>query len=188
MQIAEAYRHVATASHADVGRFYEPGQRLAVGKGCIYRNARFSTYDDAAGRFLTAEGPAYVLTHECDVDQENDRLFNSDVLVCPIIPLEALVEEQHDALPGMQMVSFLSNLGARRISRLVYLPPTTGLHTYGSVMYLNHITNAPVALLQAPEADKVCSLTSFGLRDVEYAIENHLLRPKAERLALGPAT
>lgn len=184
MQIEEAYRHVARSLASDVGRFYEPGRRLALGKGGIHRDAVFAVFDQSRGRYATGEGGVYVLTHECDIDPENDRIFNTDVLVCPLVPLEAVISEYSEVYSDDQLVSFLTNLGSRNISRLAYFPPIPELFPYGSVMYLNQITNAPVENLRG--APLVCSLTGYGLRDIEYVLENHLLRPKAERLAYIP--
>lgn len=185
MEIEEAYRHVARSSTAEAGRFYDPGSRLALGKGCIYQDAVFAIYNADTGRYATAEGTVYVLTHECDIDSDNVRLFNSDVLVCPLLPLEAVVEECRSALTDEGLTSLLTNLGARNISRLAYFPPIAEHFPYGSVMYLNQITNCPVKRLTSG-APLVCSVSGYGLRDIEYVLENHLLRPKAERLAFVP--
>jgi len=109
--------------------------------------------------------------------------FNTDVLVCPLLPLEDVVAEY--AAPDEQLRSFLTNLGARQISRLAYLPPIANVLPYGSVMYLNQITNSPIAVIQR-RATLVCALSGFGLRELEFILENHLLRPKADRLAFVP--
>jgi len=185
MQAEEAYDHVIRSCPADPGRFYEPGNRLALGKGCIYRDAVFATFDDDKGRYRTAQGEVYVLTHECDVDADNARLFNSDVLVCPLTSLQLVVANLELFLGQDQLVSFLTNLGARNISRLAYLPPIVDLFPFGSVMYLNQITHAPAQRLK-DQSPFVCALSGYGLRDVEYVLENHLLRPKADRLAYIP--
>src|SRR5438445_9026721 len=83
MDIQEAYEHVSRSFPGDPGRFFEPGSRLDLGKGCIYRDAIFAAFNESTARFVTAQGTVYVLTHECDVDASNARLFNTDVLVRP---------------------------------------------------------------------------------------------------------
>jgi hypothetical protein len=185
MEIEEAYQHVARSYPGEPGRFFEPGSRLDLGKGCIYCDALFAAFDENTARFQTAQGTVYVLTHECDVDAGNERLFNTDVLVCPLMPLQDVVAEYSAELPPDVLVSFLTNLGARNISRLAYLPPIRGHLPYGSVMYLNQITHSPVNEIRA-RAALVCSVSGFGLREIEYVLENHLLRPKADRLAFVP--
>lgn len=128
------------------------------------------------------EGTVLVLTHECDADPANDRAFNDDVLICPVITLEALVEQMNeDQLPDPEQRNFLTSLGTRRIHRLVYLPPCR-YFVNGGVIYLNRITNTHVSQFSPPTGTNCCALSAYGLRDIEYAIENHF-RPKTERLA-----
>ncbi|GAB1233991.1 hypothetical protein [Ferrigenium sp. UT5] len=85
-----------------------------------------------------------------------------------------------------QLVSFLTNLGSRNISRLVYLPTIGNCLEYGGVLYLNQITNAPVNYFHNGHAKSIGALTGYGLTIVDYSVENHLLLPKADRLALMP--
>jgi len=185
MDVAEAYRHVTNSSPTAPGTFYGAGKDLALGKGCIYRGAPFPLFDPDAKRYRTVAGPVFVLTHECDVDPDNRRLFNDAVLICPLIPLERMAEEVSGLLPDEQQRGFFSNLGARNISRLTYLPPIPGLFNYGSVMYMNVITNCDVVFFK-DSAKFECAVSGVGLRDIEYALENHMLRPKAERLTFTP--
>lgn len=186
MKVEEAIKCVLDSSSVDVGRFYSSGEGISVGKGKLYDSVVYPFFDLNTGVFLTVEGLGYVLTHECDIDENNNRLFNTDVLICPIIPLQHLVEELMETLDHSQIKSFLSNLGARNISRLIYLP-TLGAHLkYGGILYLNQITNAPVSLFSSGKARSIAAVTGYGLTIVDYSIENHLLRPKADRLSLMP--
>lgn len=184
MFVDEAYRRVAASSTINHGRFYSPGGEVGLGKGKLYETVAYPFFDLENRIFQTVEGMVYVLTHECDVDLDNQRIFNEDVLICPIIPLEHIVEAYREALSRMQLESFLTNLGARNISRVVYLPPYSGLD-YGGVMYLNHITNTHISSFSQTTVTSVCAVTAFGLTQIEYALENHLLRPKTDRLAFS---
>lgn len=80
--------------------------------------------------------------------------------------------------------AFVGNLASRRVSRLVYLPPCDLLDN-GGVAYLNQITHAHVSAFKG--IARRCALSVYGLRDLEYAIENHLLRPKADELGFAQA-
>lgn len=186
MKVEEAVKHVLGSSTVDVGRFYFSGKSLSVGRGMLYGSIIFPLFDSNTGVFLTVEGQGYVLTHECDVNENNNKLFNTDVLICPIIPLPDVIEELAQELSQAQLISFLTNLGARNISRLVYLPTLASSLEYGGVLYLNQITNTPVNLFHNGNAHSIGALTGYGLTVVDYSIENHLLRPKADRLALMP--
>lgn len=186
MTVEEALKLVLGSSLVDVGRFYFAGKNLAVGRGVLYDTIYFPLFDLDTGVFLTLEGQGYVLTHECDIDQNNNKLFNTDVLICPIIPLQDVVEELKQELTQAQLISFLTNLGARNISRLVYLPTLGDSLAYGGVLYLNQITNVPVSLFHDGNAHAIGAVTGYGLTVVDSSIENHLLRPKADRLALMP--
>ena len=186
MKVEEAIKYVLGSSSIDVGRYYSSGEGISVGRGKLYESVIYPLFDSDRGAFLTVEGLGYVLTHECDVDVNNNKLFNTDVLICPIIPLQDVIEELGQDLNHIQLVSFLTNLGARNISRLVYLPTLGNCLEYGGVLYLNQITNAPANYFHDGHAKPIGALTGYGLNAVDYSIENHLLRPKADRLALMP--
>src|SRR5688572_21637579 len=101
MTADDAYRRVAEQLPPDlVGRFYSPGDAVGLGKGKIYDGLAYPLYEPDQGTFATAAGLAYVLTHECDVEPDNERLFNEELLVCPIVPLEHLVQAYEADLPG----------------------------------------------------------------------------------------
>jgi hypothetical protein len=187
MTAAEAYRRVADQFPPDfVGRFYSGGAAVGLGKGKIYKSIICPLFDPGQGHFVTIKTLAYVLTHECDVDQANERVFNDEVLVCPILPLHILIEEYEAALAGELLPAFLGNLGQRNVSRLAFLPAIPDVIDYGGVLYLNQISHTHRTAFDAEEAQQVCAVTAYGLEHMEYALENHLLRPKADRLALGP--
>lgn len=186
MKVEDAIKHVLGSSAIDVGRFYSSGENISIGRGKLYNSVVYPIFDSDSRAFLTVEGLGYVLTHECDVDENNNKLFNTDVLICPIIPLQDVVEELEQDHSPVQLVSFLTNLGARNISRLVYLPTLGNRLEYGGVLYLNQITNAPTSFFHSGYASSIGALTGYGLTIVDYSIENHLLRPKADRLTLMP--
>ena len=187
MEVDEALRHIQNSSSVDVGRFYSTGEHLSLGKGKIYDSVIFPFFDSERGAFLTVAGIGYVLTHECDVDANNARMFNSDVLICPIIPLENMLAALKAAeLSRDQLVSFLTNLGARNIFRLIYIPSLGNELEHGGVLYLNQITNAPTDVFSSGGATPIGALTGYSLGIIEISIENHLLRPKSERLAFMP--
>jgi hypothetical protein len=183
VNITDAYSRVTAGLTVNVGKFYAPGTSLALGKGTIYSGVLYPVYEDDQSVFVSVVGLVYVLTHECDVEQENVRLFNRDLLICPIIPLEHLVEEYLQTSDEEQTGSFLANLGSRNIPRLLYLPPCPPALVYGGVMYLNHIANTSVHVFRDGDVQLLAAVTSYGLEIVEHVLENHLLRPKAERLA-----
>ena len=56
--------------------FYGAADGLSLGVGLVYQGVKYPLFDDHTRLFDTVEGLAYVLTHECDVDQSNARHFN----------------------------------------------------------------------------------------------------------------
>jgi len=188
MEGQDAYNRIAKQLTPDfVGRFYSSGTNVGLGKGVIFDAIRCPVYDPLTETFLTVESLIYVLTHECDVESENERVFNEELLICPILRLEDLVETYEDELAGELLPSFLSNLGKRNVSRLVFLPPIADVMNFGGVLYLNQITHTHADALQREGTARVCAVTAFGLQHVEFGLENHLLRPKADRLAFASA-
>jgi hypothetical protein len=186
MDIEDAYSAVVNNLTIDVGKFYAPGDSLSLGKGIFYSGVLYPIYDEDQEIYITAQGLVYILTHECDVDPDNERLFNDDLLICPVIPFEHLIESLQVDLSEASLGGFLGNLATRRIYRLIYIPPCPQELPYGGVMYLNHITNTHVSAFERVGVKRLAALTGYGLGIVEPVIENHLLRPKAERLAYVP--
>ena len=184
----EAYNRVAAHLTPDfVGRFYSPGTNVGLGKGTIFNSVLCPIFDPQHGKFLTVESLAYVLTHECDIEAENERSFNEELLICPILRLEDLVGIYESENAGDLLPSFLGNLGARNVSRLLFLPPIVDVINFGGVLYLNQITHTHASTFARAETTKICAVTANGLHHIETGIENHLLRPKADRLAFaGP--
>ncbi|GAB1235745.1 hypothetical protein [Ferrigenium sp. UT5] len=103
MKVEEAIKYVLGSSSVEVGRFYSSGENISVGRGKLYDSVIYPLFDSDREAFLTVEGLGYVLTHECDVDVNNNKLFNTDVLICPIIPLQDVIEELRQDLSHEQL-------------------------------------------------------------------------------------
>lgn len=187
MTPGEAHRRVVASFVTPdlVGRFYSSGTSIGLGKGKIYESVQCPLYDPERGLFVTGEALIYVLTHECDIDAANERVFNEELLICPIIKLEDFVATYSEFLPDDKLGAFLGNLGSRNVARLVFLPPLPPIMEFGGLMYLNQITHTHVTAFKGRESQVAPAVTSFGLEHIEYALENHFLRPKAERLAFA---
>jgi hypothetical protein len=57
-----------------IGAFYGTSAGLAVGVSLVVDGITFPLFDEEEELFDTAKGLVYVLTHECDLD--NERAFN----------------------------------------------------------------------------------------------------------------
>lgn len=183
MTVDEAHEVIARALSIEVGRFYSQGHHLSLGVGKIYSGIRFPIYDVTACIFDTAEGVALVLTHECDIDAGNDRPFNDFLLVCPVIRFEVFVDDFSRKLGDERLRNFLVELGRRTISRVAYIPWGLDDLPYGGLLYLNQISSTHVSAFGLTGV-KVCgAATAYALIHIDHALTNHLLRPKAERLA-----
>ncbi|MEP1216449.1 MAG: hypothetical protein ABJM11_20600 [Marinobacter sp.] len=185
MDVNTAYQHlVASLRYDDRGRFYGVDQGLPLGAGLLYVPVRFPIFDSDERIYLTAEGLVYVLTHECDLDQENNRAFNKSALICPIIQLEDLVSEYFEEYGEACTKSFLSALARKEVSRLIYIPPFDARLPYGGILNLNEITNTFIGEFEQDGVEKVCSVSGFGIQVIDNFLKNHLLREKPSRLPL----
>lgn len=184
MDVDEAYRHLFRHLQLDSGRFFARDTGLSLGAGQLYAGVTFPIFDDENKLYLTAEGLVYVLTHECDIDQSNIRPYNSHVLICPIIDFREFVDEFQGSHSEEHLRGFLSDLGKRKVSRLVYLPHIYPQLPYGGLLYLNRITHTHVSSFGGTSVSMICTVTPIGLREVDYALTNSLLRPKVEPLPL----
>lgn len=179
----EAYEILKGHCQFDIGKFYGHTDGLSLGTGLLYNDVRCPEFDPDHSIFVTVERQAYVLTHECDIDPANERAFNDHLLICPVIRLEDFVAEFEAEFASRDaLVGFLVATAKRQVSRVVFLPAAGGLEK-GGLLYLNALASTHVSTL----ADKrpFAAVSAFGLQSIDYALQNHLLRQKAERLALG---
>lgn len=172
-------------AHSDFARFYGPDEGLDLGVGLILRGVAFPIYLDDEQEYATAVGTVYVVSHECDIDPDNARPFNDRVLICPIIPLEIVLE---DYLPGIgeeKLEGFIRHLGRRNIDRIAYIPPIADDLPYGGVLYFSAISHTHIAELTRDPVTRSCAVSAFGLRYIDTAMHQALLkRPKANVLPL----
>jgi hypothetical protein len=186
MEIIEAYSHLKKTLTTNTGNFYSSSDDLALGVGKIYTNIRYPIYYEDENIFYTSEGLVFVLTHECDIDSNNVRLFNTDVLINPIIDFTKFVQEQSKVISEDKLRSFITSLSKGEVSRVMYLPYFNQIYLpYGGLMYLNHICSTNVSAFTLPSAQAVCAVTAPGLEIIDKFLHNHLLRPKSDRLAFS---
>lgn len=183
MDAQQAHQIAAAASQIDVGSFYGSSDGLAPGAGVIIDNVEFPIFDDAEGRFAVKSGLVYVVTHECDIDADNNRALNDLAVVCPVTPMQDFVAAFAE-LGEEKLAQVLDALGGRGISRAVYLPPMAAVLPYGGLLYLNALSHTHRSKLHNDEAKAVGCVTWKGLREIDFALEQHLRRPKADRLPL----
>lgn len=166
----------------DAGSFYGATAERGVGRGMLHR-VPYALYNPDTTVFDTVRGLVYVLTHECDVDEENTgRFANTDVLVCPILPAEIMVPDyRSSAGSDDRLRGFLHHLARNNIQRLLYLPPFPPAIPYGGVLNLNLISSTRVEFFG--EQTFAGAVSEYGLMIADYKFENHLLRPKDDRLA-----
>jgi hypothetical protein len=167
------------------GAFYGSAGGRALGAGLIYRDVLFPHFNSKTQGYDGLQGPAYVLTHECDIDQSNARHFNDLVLVCPLILFKDFVAEYEGAMGASALESFVTALAKNDVSRVFFLPPTPSSVfgdvelTHGALLYLNQLCHTPVSLFSG---SAVCALSTYGLERLDAKFQSHLFRPKAEPL------
>ncbi|MDA8362980.1 MAG: hypothetical protein M0Z84_03995 [Gammaproteobacteria bacterium] len=183
MDFDTAYGHLKNHLRVDPGRFYYGGTGLSLGVGQFYLDVHFPIFNEDDQSFDTAIGIAYILTHECDIDQNNRRPFNTYLLICPVIDFRNFVTELQPLFSESDFISFLARVGKREVSRLIYIPHYQPHLPYGGLLYLNRITHTHVNVFANESVKRICSVTNYGLKEIDAALENHLLRPKDEQLA-----
>lgn len=105
-------------------------------------------------------------THECDVDQNNVRHFNDLVVICPLIPLHALVEEYEPLFGEEQLKSLLVSAAKNEVFRVFFLPPVPDLLDVpalrgGALLYLNQLCSTHVTVFA--QARAICALSTRGI-------------------------
>jgi hypothetical protein len=185
MEIAQARKVLAANALDDEGSFYGPAGTLSLGAGLIISEVQFPYFNRVQGRFVVSTGAIYVLSHECDLDAENDKVLGGYCLICPLIQITDLIASAESAdLSQNDISAFLGNLAARRISRFVYLPPLTDF-PFGAALNLNQITSTAIELMSRDNV--LTAVSTFGLTTIDMALDNHLRRAKSEALPLAGA-
>jgi hypothetical protein len=142
-------------------------------------------YDNDAGEFSVGVGQAYVVSHECDIDTANNRPFNDTALLCPIIPLEMVLDRYLATRTPDQARSFVSALSKRTVDRATYIPTIPDALPHGGVLYLNAMTHTNVVEFERAGVERRCAVSAFGLRYIDAALGNAILkRPKVQPLPL----
>lgn len=185
MELGLARKILATNALDDEGSFYGPAVGLSLGTGLIISDVPIPIFNREQGRFSVAAATVYILSHECDLDPENDKVLGGYCLVCPLLPIEEMVSSAVAAnLSQNEISAFLGNLAARRVSRFVYLPPVEGA-SMGAVLNLNQITSTALSTIDVKKA--VIAVSRYGLEAIDMGLENHLRRAKSEALPLTMA-
>ncbi len=179
MTLDEAHDLVTTKLSYQPGSFYGSAYGLSLGAGLLYSNVRQPAFDHQRLLYRTVRGLAYVVTHECDVAESNNRPLNDSVLICPLIRFEDFVVE-FESLPNLP--AFLGELATRDVFRAVYIPTLTAI-PYGAVLYLNRITSTNVHVFDETGVECVGAVSGVGLREIDAALQNLLLREKSEMLS-----
>lgn len=147
------------------GAFYGAPDGLALGVGLIYDNIAFPLYDENEHLFDTVSGLVYVLTHECDLDEANERAFNSYALVCPIVCFKEFVEEFSEKSSEEELLKLIPDLAGNRVFRAIYLPAIDNdVLPFGGIVYLNQICSTHVETFRGGDARAVKALSSYAQR------------------------
>lgn len=183
----EAYA-VLSAGHPSFPKFFGAAGQLDVGVGLILNNVAYPVYNDDDADWDIAEGLVYVVSHECDIAQENDRPFNDAALVCPIIPLANVIDQYLADLTPEQTKSFIHQLADSKVDRAIFLPAIPEHLPHGGVLYFSTMTSTSVQELIKPEVVAECAVTVPALKYIDDRMHQALLkRPKDQLLPLAQA-
>jgi hypothetical protein len=175
----------------DPARFYGPAHAVPLGTGLLVRDCVLATPHPVEVRFETGVGLGLVITHECDVDQNNNRFFNDLVLVCPIISLDDFCASCEEEEGVGAWGGILPAIASDTVYRAMYLPPLPSGWPCpaelegGGIIYLNHISSSRVQWFTNIMEQAICSLSALGLRSFDFKLQNHLFREKAIELWFG---
>jgi hypothetical protein len=179
MTVDDAYDVVCSNLSYEPGAFYGSTYGTTLGAGLFYSNLRQPAFDKATLRYKTVRAFAYVITHECDIAQSNARPLNDSVLTCPLIAFEHFVSE-FQGLPNLP--AFLGELATRDVFRAVYIPTIDRMMPYGAILYLNRIASTDISAFEEPGVECIGTVSTTGLREIDSALYNLLMREKADAL------
>jgi hypothetical protein len=185
MDIQKAYKILSDKSLANLSKFYGNHTHLGIGAGLIYDGIRYPVFNPENNLFQTRRGKALILTHECDIAQDNPRPFNQDVLICPIILLENFLSIYKNEPNAGDLGAYLHNISTRKVLRLMYMPHIADVMPYGGILYFNLITSTRIEAVNLPEAKSIAAVSAYGLEEIDMYLKNLLFREKADRLSFS---
>jgi hypothetical protein len=107
----------------DASRFYMPPGKLPIGAGPILSGCAIPLPSPTERKFITGLSIALVLTHECHLDQANDRAFNDTVLVVPVQPLQSVCDAfERRYGPGHTVAFSLRSPPDQYFASCIFLP------------------------------------------------------------------
>jgi hypothetical protein len=184
MLVATAHE-LLRSGHSSYDKFYGPVGDLPLGVGLILSRVGYPLYLEEEENFATAEGMAYVVSHECDIDPDNDRPFNDRVLICPIIPLGDVIDIYLEDRTEDQTRSFIEALARQTVDRVAYIPEIADALPYGGILYFSALSSTHLLEVRREAVQMHCSVSGPGLQYVDHRLHQALLkRPKAVPLPL----
>ena len=181
MDLSRAREITRDNSTDDPGSFYGDARGLSLGMGLIIDKVEYPFFNHEEDRFSIRSGAVYVLSHECDLEPTNNRFLNGSALVCPVLPIEAVLEEASNSeISDNDLGAFLGAVASRKIARCVYLPPLSPNWNYGALVNLNLIVSTSVSRLE--KGARIAAISGPALYSIHNALSEHLMRAKSESL------
>ena len=139
----------------------------------IYSGVSFPIFNTGSARYEVLRGTVVVLTHECDVEQANQKPFNSDLIFAPIGRFDDFFTELRETKGEDEAKAYLGDLCRDRISQLFYFPPFGEMAT-GGIVYLNRIGTSHLSQFQRDGVAAVSALSAYGYQRLGWSLANHL--------------
>jgi hypothetical protein len=170
-----------------VGAFYGPAAGLVPGTGLIFSGVSYPTFNEDLNRYEARRGLVLILTHECDIEQANEREFNHSFIAAPLILMAAFARMFEEGGRENLGRNLARDIASDKVHRMFFLPPTGELMNsdylhLGAFIYLNALTSGHINLLRAEGVQAECALSTYALNVLDQKLKNHLFRPPAQQL------
>jgi hypothetical protein len=179
--VDEVAQAAGKACRLNIGAFYGTAEGLGPGAGVILPDVTFPIFNKQSERFQARVGPALVLTHECDIEADNERAFNTEIVIAPLVLMSSFAQEFDTSDEARSYGRNLAgHISAGHVPRLSYLPPYLSPLDQGAFLYFNALSSSHVS--QLGRGPPICALSEYGMGIVDNQLKNHLFRPKADNL------
>jgi hypothetical protein len=125
--------------------------------------------------------PAIVLSNTCDIDSDNRRMFQPNMVYAPIFNLEKyrllLIEESLKTDDGVD--AHINSIRRQEITQIFYLPQGSGMK-YEGIVFLDRLLHYPIHLLTDDDIHqrKMFTLSNFGFYSFLVKLNIHFTRVK----------
>jgi len=124
-------------------------------------------------------GNTIIISNSCDIDFNNSRFYETQIILSPIINLEKYINKLNLRFPGQvdRISEHIQNIRNQKISTIFYLPKSHGMSNEGFI-FLDKLISLPnnVQIRNSYFMNQLFRLSNLGLYIFLFKLSVHFTR------------